>query len=461
MKRFKFINICLSLLTAASLCTACSEDEPDNWWDNPNNNGNNNNTPTPDNPDEPDEPEIVEEKPRYIWVDASANFVEFANNKDNIARDLKKAADVGFTDVVVDVRNSMGDVLFNTDVVEQATKLPTWKGGYHYHERTETWDYLQAFIDAGHELGLRIHAAVNTFTGGCTHPYGLGSQGLVFRDSSKKDWVTTLYLNGSLVNAMDSNSDSYSTKFFNPAHDEVQEFLISMLKDLAKYDLDGIFLDRCRYDDKNSDFSDVSKKKFESYLGYSITDFPKCISASYQKQWWAFRAKVIHDFIVKAREAVKSVNSNIQFGTYVGAWYSTYNEVGVNWASPRYNAASEYSWASTEWNKYGYADHLDFMLLGAYAGVNSIYGTTEWTCQGFCQLARPKLCGDVKFAGGPDVGNGSGFENGGQGAAVTKSIDACINAADGYFLFDMVHVRDYNYWSACKSGIDKYLNTLK
>ncbi len=136
MKRFKFINICLSLLTAASLCTACSEDEPDNWWDNPNNNGNNNNNPTPDNPDEPDEPEIVEEKPRYIWVDASANFVEFANNKDNIARDLKKAADVGFTDVVVDVRNSMGDVLFNTDVVEQATKLPTCKGGYHYHERT-------------------------------------------------------------------------------------------------------------------------------------------------------------------------------------------------------------------------------------------------------------------------------------------------------------------------------------
>ena len=55
----------------------------------------------------------------------------------------------------------------------------------------------------------------------------------------------------------------------------------------------------------------------------------------------------------------------------------------------------------------------------------------------------------------------TGFENGGQGAAVTKSIDACINAADGYFLFDMVHVRDYNYWSACKSGIDKYLNTLK
>ena len=161
MKRFKFINICFALLTVAALCSACSEDEPDNnWWDEEEEKKD----PTDNNEDQ-DEPEIVEVKPRYIWIDAAANFVEFANSKENIARDLKKAADAGFTDIVVDVRNSMGDVLFNTSVVDQATKLPTWKGGYHYHVRTETWDYLQAFIDAGHELGLKIHAAINTFTG--------------------------------------------------------------------------------------------------------------------------------------------------------------------------------------------------------------------------------------------------------------------------------------------------------
>ena len=41
----------------------------------------------------------------------------------------------------------------------------------------------------------------------------------------------------------------------------------------------------------------------------------------YFKKWLEFRAKVIHDFIVKAREKVKSVNNNIKFGVYVGAWY--------------------------------------------------------------------------------------------------------------------------------------------
>lgn len=392
-------------------------------------------------------------KSRYIWIDAGANFVEFANSKENIARDLKKAYDAGFTDIVVDVRSETGDVLFNTSVVNQATQLPTWDGGYyHYHTRTATWDYLQAFIDAGHSLGLKVHAAINTFTGGRTHPYGLGSQGLVFRDSSKRDWVTTLQLNGSLVNALDNTSDTYATKFFNPANDNVQDFLLSLISDLAKYNVDGIFLDRCRYDDVNSDFSDISKAKFEEYLGYSISNFPACISSTYQKQWWAFRAKVVHDFIVKAREAVKSVNSSIQFGTYVGAWYSVYNEVGVNWASPNYKAENYYSWASAEWSKYGYADHLDFMLLGAYADADKVYGTGEWSHQGFCQQAKIKLCGDVKFAGGADVGNPSGFENGGQASVVTQTIDACMNASDGYFLFDMVHVRIFDYWNACKQG---------
>ena len=392
-------------------------------------------------------------KPRYIWIDAGANFVEFANSKENIARDLKKAYDAGFTDVVVDVRSEIGDVLFNTSAIDQIKKLPTWAGGYyHYHERTATWDYLQAFIDAGHALGLKVHAAFNTFTGGCVNAYGLGSQGMVFRDSSKRDWVTTLYLNGSLVNALDDNSETYATKFLNPANDDVQEFLLRLISDLAKYNVDGIFLDRCRYNDANSDFSSVSKTKFEEYLGYSISNFPACISSTYQKQWWAFRAKVIHDFIVKAREAVKSVNSNIQFGTYVGAWYSSYNEVGVNWASPKYNAAANYSWANSEWSKYGYADHLDFMLLGAYAKASNVYGSGEWSHQGFCTQAKTKLCGDVKFAGGPDAGNPSGFENGGQASVITQTIDACMNASDGYFLFDMVHVRNFDYWDACKQG---------
>ena len=58
-------------------------------------------------------------KPKYIWIDAAANFPDFANNKENITRDLTIAKNSGFTHVIVDVRPTTGDVLFNTNVVDQ------------------------------------------------------------------------------------------------------------------------------------------------------------------------------------------------------------------------------------------------------------------------------------------------------------------------------------------------------
>ena len=54
----------------------------------------------------------VEVKPRYMWIDASANFPVFADSKENICRDLLRAGKAGITDVVVDVRPTEGDVLF-------------------------------------------------------------------------------------------------------------------------------------------------------------------------------------------------------------------------------------------------------------------------------------------------------------------------------------------------------------
>jgi uncharacterized lipoprotein YddW (UPF0748 family) len=413
-------------------------------------------------------------KPRYIWIDAAANFPDYANSRDNIVRDLTKVKEAGFTDIVVDVRPSMGDVLFQTSVTEQVKKLDVWAGStYTYYERTATWDYLQAFIDVGHGLGLKVHAAINTFIGGNKYPYGLGEQGLLFRDASKKEWATTLNLESGLANVMDVSDDTYGTKFLNPANDDVQAYLLALLGDLAKYDVDGIFLDRCRYDNLVSDFSSVTKTKFEQYIGESIANFPSDVmlpgtaslpnsKPKYFKKWLEFRVKTIHDFVVKAHDKIKSVNSNIQFGVYVGGWYSTYYESGVNWASPSYDTSAAYpEWATENYKNYGYADHLDFLLLGAYASADKVYGSTEWTAQGFCKLAKDKFAGDVKFAGGPDVGNwtvpaGTNLSN-----AVTTTVDACINSSDGYFVFDIIHVKEHDYWDELKTGIDAYLKTVE
>lgn len=457
--------------------TACGGDNDPSTPDTP---------PTPEKPDTPSTPDTPTDpeaglKPRYIWIDAAANFPRYANSQDNIKEDLQKVKDAGFTDIVVDVRPTMGDVLFKTDVVDQVKKLDVWEGGqYKFCERTATWDYLQAFIDAGHALGLKVNASINTFVGGNLYPYGLGQQGLVFRDADKRDWVTTLSLKRGLVNEMDltstdpSTAEYYGTKFLNPCNDEVQTFVLKLLRDLSQYDVDGIFMDRCRFDDLKSDFSSVSQRKFKTYVGDSNVKFPGDVGTpgmdiasatttpKYYKEWLAFRAKTIYDFVKKAVATIHGVNPKIKVGTYVGAWYSTYYENGVNWASTKYNTSADYpEWANADYHKYGYADLLDFMLLGCYASSSNVYGGTEWTMQGFASLAKKLLCNSVKFAGGPDVGNPSGFENGGQHDAVKNSVDACINAADGYFVFDIYHVRTYNYWNDLKAGIDLYRQANK
>jgi uncharacterized lipoprotein YddW (UPF0748 family) len=466
MKIFKIIAVSLFLAGFA----ACQEpDAPwDPSWNTPEN---------PENPENPEKPQIKEPKPRYVWIDCAANFFDYANDRDKIAEDLARIKEVGFTDVIVDVRPTNGDVMFKSTVAAPMVRVDAWhKGSYLWLERTADFDYLQAFIEEGHKVGLKVNASVNTFVGGCLCPYGLGTDGMLYRDSAKKDWATVINSKSGLVNTMDltDSSTDWGTRFLNPASSEVQKFLLQMLADLAKYDLDGIVLDRCRYDDYGlmSDFSEESRTKFESFIGYSITNYPSDIFApgtedlgnptTLQKQWLAFRAKTIHDFMEKASAKVHSVNPNIRFGAYVGGWYSTYYTSGVNWASPKYDpSAAGYAWASKDYKDYGYADHCDFMFIGAYASATSIWGTNEWSMQGFCSKAAGKFMGDVPFAGGPDVGNSPGFENGGQASIIPDIIDACINASDGFFVFDLCHIKMYDYWDAFKRGFDRYLRDFE
>lgn len=485
MKIIKSILMLLAVGVVAFATTSCTEEEPyvPEWeWGEGSGNGGGN-TEEPDNggteePEDPDNggtetPEPVELKPRFLWIDAAANFHDYANDKEKIAEDVAKIAETGFTDIIVDIRPTMGDVLFQTTHTEQVKKLSSWRGGLHWEERTAEWDYLQAFIDAAHEVGLKVHAGFNTMACGNAGLYGLEAQGMVYRDSSKRDWVTVINTPTGIQSMMDL--EAYGTKFLNPANDDATDFLCNLLKDLAAYeDLDGIILDRCRYDDMYCDFSDISRQKYEEYVGYEVENFPgDILTASLNgdkwtytqgkefKMWLEFRAKTIHDFIVKAEAAVRSVNTDISFGAYVGGWYSSYYDMGVNWASPNYSVSSHYNWATLGYKDYGYADHLDVLLIGAYAATTSIYGAGEWSVQGFCKLAHDKVMGDCLVAGGPDVGNPTGWTNGGKSKEVTETVDAAINACDGYFCFDIIHVKMYNYWAALKKGFDAYINANK
>ena len=131
---------------------------------------------------------VSKEKPRFLWIDASANFSSYADDADSIATDCKRIAQMGFTDIVVDVRPTCGDVLFKSSVAPALTKVPAWFGGeIGLKQRKADFDYLQAFIDAGHAAGLKVHAGVNMMVGG----WRMGSNfitGMVYDHPERKSW---------------------------------------------------------------------------------------------------------------------------------------------------------------------------------------------------------------------------------------------------------------------------------
>jgi uncharacterized lipoprotein YddW (UPF0748 family) len=404
----------------------------------------------------------VQSKPHFLWIDASANFNSYANDRDSIFRDCRRIAGMGFTDIVVDVRPTCGDVLFKSSVAPALKAVPTWfQGEIGLKERTADFDYLAAFIQAGHEAGLKVHAGVNMMVGG----WRMGGRfvtGMVYDHPERKDWCAVdLLPDGSLVN----QADNFSVRggcFLDPANPEAQEFLLTMLSELAAYEgLDGIVMDRCRYDDYAMDagYTDAGFQAFSQYLGRTPERWPVFTEPGHifldkepdelEQQWLTFRCKVIHDFVDRAAQKVHSVAPELRLGIYVGAWFSEYYRSGVNWTSPSYPLAAEeptYRWASPDYQATGLAPLVDFMLLGAYCPADNIHGDEEKTMEGFAKLGRKRLQGDVPFYCGPDLGNEPGFREGGKGHLIPEIIRTLEENADGVFFFDLCHIRMFDYW---------------
>ena len=464
MKKVLYILGALLLLVSA-----CASEETGYKWRDEWDDG----SPSGEGGDEsPGLPEIVG-LPRYVWIDAAANFSYYANDAAYIAADCQRIAEMGFTDIIVDVRPTSGDVLFASQVAPACRKCAAWVNGkYRWVERTADFDYLAAFIEAGHAAGLRVNAAVNTMVGG--YHSAIGDVGMLYDHPERKDWCAVDNLSAGLTNSMDDPETG--PRFLDPAHADVQAFLLTLLGELAGYaGLDGIVLDRCRYDDYNLDagYTDAAKEGFTKYLGDAPSAWPvmpkgqtyvSSNPSTLQRNWLTYRCRVIHDFVAKAAEKVHEVNKDVRFGVYVGAWFSDYYRSGVNWTSEKYDLKakeSTYKWVPSNYQKTGFADLLDFIFLGAYAGKDSIHGNTEWTMEGFAKLGAKRLCGAVPFAAGPDIGNATGFENGKQEALIPDIVSTMLAASDGgLFIFDLCHIRMFDYWDAFKTAIDAYLKTL-
>ncbi|MBQ8099395.1 MAG: family 10 glycosylhydrolase [Bacteroidaceae bacterium] len=401
------------------------------------------------------------EKRAYMWIDATANFERFSQ-PDSIQFYLQKLSSIGFTDVVVDVRPISGEVLFDSKL---APKMREWGG----HVRPD-FDYLSCFISQAHALGLKVHASMNVFVAG--HNYH--DRGQIY--TNHPEWASIVYDRNGTLRPITEQKEKYSA-MVNPINRSFQRHICQVSAELVKKypSLDGILFDRIRYDGIEADFSPSSRKAFERFLHQKLDHFPddiflwkngQLVRGKWFCQWLEWRASVITEFMGKLRRHVKQAHPTIAFGTYTGAWYPYYYEMGVNFASQRYQPYPTYDWATPTYHRTGYAELLDTYIAGNYYTDISLQDAIQhsggtlvendvrnwsgsWYCvEGSCQKLRTLLYGRPFISG---LLADQHYDN---PQRLARAIAMSLRESDGVMIFDICHLISHPVlWPMVEQGM--------
>lgn len=415
-----------------------------------------------------------------IWVDLANVYGDYGRFHDTIQikATLDTLKEVGITTLVVGVKSASGYTIYPSNF----TKKIVSQNGKSFPANV---DYLAFMTREAKKRNLKILASTNVFVEGDDK-----GTGLVYEDANYKNYQAVVCrADGKRVPITSEGM----TGFVNPAIPEVQAHAIDLLKELVqKYEIDGIVLDYCRYHNIDADFSDFSKNEFIKFLQDKYGDndaknmkFPEDVVTSwktvsgevvpdvtgkYYKRWLLWRVKVIYDFVKKARAEVKSVRPTATFGSYVGSWYGTYYQVGVNWASQNYDPFSDsevrFDWAYPDYNKYGYVEELDLLMTGNYssqimindnpasAGMTYHWWSVEGSVNGGKYVTRNK----VPLYGSIDMGNVTFAKK----EDISKAMKLILSKTSNLMLFDVVHVYAPQYnrlkvplWSELREGLKK------
>jgi uncharacterized lipoprotein YddW (UPF0748 family) len=261
-----------------------------------------------------------------------------------------------------------------------------------------------------------------------------------------------------MIPIIDAPSETIAA-FVNPANPTSREYELKIVDELASnYDFDGIVFDRMRYASLQSDFSELSRQKFEEYIGQKLDRFPGDIYSfdpspgrplvwgPYFKQWLEWRARNIRTWLQDASRIVRTKRPKSRIGVYVGSWYNTYYTVGVNWGSDEF--APGLDWMSPSYNQTGYAGLVDWITTGCYHPVATREQAKNaglddsFTVQAAAELSA-KAVGDVAFVyAGLYV-----LDYRGSPEAFREAMQAAREYSHGVMLFDLMHIEEYGWWN--------------
>ncbi|MDQ3750632.1 MAG: family 10 glycosylhydrolase, partial [Acidobacteriota bacterium] len=333
-----------------------------------------------------------------IWVSSTAS-ADVLENEKTIAAFAEKAKQTGFDTVILYTKELNGHVIYPSKIAPRLTE----HRGVKYNT---DFDALKTFTEECHKRGMRLHAAFDIFTEGNKLILGVG-----IGFDKRKDWQSVAYdvdeADKKIKIAPIGEFKQGIPLWVNAALPEVQDYELSIIKEvLTNYTVDGVVMDRARWNGINCDFSDYSRERFGEYIKNKNLKFPKdiyeikldangkkqIIEGKFYKQWLEWRASVIKEFFVKLNKMVKSTKPKVSLESYVGSWYPIYNDVGVNWASEKHRVS--YAWATPDYNKTGYAELVDVLYVGLYYQQNTESEATKseantWrSVEGAAKLAK-------------------------------------------------------------------------
>lgn len=199
--------------------------------------------------------------------------------------------------------------------------------------RSSTVDSIQYILDHGHEVGLKIYAAISCFLvtdGSGTYPSYLPADSVMWIYKGDTSDLVYSPLSGypRAMTACSSGCDTDEGLWCDPGRNDIQIYTRNVVKDFVQnYDIDGIILDRIRYRGDGSPYRDASF----GYNPQALIDMGLTNPAPGSTAFIQARRNAITKFISDLRADIHMMKPWIIYGAapivYGTSLSSTYNYV--------------------------------------------------------------------------------------------------------------------------------------